>query len=88
MGFVHCSPGLAFVLLQDNQVAAHFRVCVVREQVAWQTDGGKQVGIHHHFPTYRHVPAVHDTLRGDERHDAAVLHRVQRFQEEIIVDGF
>ena len=79
-------PFLAAVLLQDNQVATHFRTRVVREEVVRQACDSHQIGITHHILAYGRVGrCVQYPLRGDERHDAALTHRVKAFQEEVVV---
>ena len=75
---------LAFILLQDYQVTPHLRVGIFREQVVRQADGGHQVRFPcHHVACAAVAFRIQYPLRGDERHDAAVTHRVQPFQEEI-----
>ena len=77
------------ILLQNNQVAAHFRVGVFGKEVVRQTDGGNKACLFQHFKPYRFVArGVHYPLRCKERHDAAIPYRVDTFQEEIVVYGF
>ena len=68
----------ACILLEDDQVTAYLRVGILREQVVRQSDGRHQVGMAHYFLTYRNgSPGIHDTLRGDECNDPAVMHCIQ-----------
>ena len=76
------------VLLQYNQVAAHLRTSIVREQVVRQAYRRHQMSLPEHLVTHGGLGAVQYPLRGDERHDAAVTHGIQPFEEEIVVDGF
>ena len=79
-------PVLVAVLLQENQVAAHFRVRVLREEVVRQAGYAHQVGMTHHVLAYGRVGrGIQHTLRGDECHDAALTHRIKAFQEEVVV---
>ena len=79
---------LAEVLLQDNQVTAHFCPRVVREQVVGQAYRGYQISLTEQLVTHGGLGAVQYPLRGDERHDTAVTHGIQSFEKEIVVDGF
>ncbi len=79
---------LAEVLLQDNQVTAHLRARVVREQVVGQAYRGYQIGLTEQLVTHGGLGAIQYPLRGDERHDTAVTHGIQSFEKEIVVDGF
>ncbi|CUQ04662.1 Uncharacterised protein [Phocaeicola vulgatus] len=79
---------LAEVLLQDNQVTAHFCPRVVREQVVGQAYRRYQISLTEQLVTHGGLAAVQYPLRGDERHDTAVTHGIQSFEKEIVVDGF
>ena len=46
---------LSTVLLQDNQVAAHLRTRVVREEIVRQACDTHQIGITHHILAYGRV---------------------------------
>ena len=70
---------LVQVLLQDNQVTAHLRTRVVREQVVGQAYRGYQISLTEQLVTHGGFGAVQYPLRGDERHDAAVTHGIQPF---------
>ena len=79
---------LVQVLLQDNQVAAHLRPRVVREQVVGQAYRRYQISLTEQLVTHGGFGAVQYSLRGDERHDTAVTHGIQPFEEKIVVYGF
>ena len=78
---------LVQVLLQDNQVAAHLRARVVREQVVGQAYRGYQISLPEKFVTHGGLGAVQYPLRGDKRHDTAVTHGIKPFEEKIVVYG-
>ena len=42
---------LPHVLLEDNEVTAHFCVGILREHIVWQTDGRHEVCMAQHFLT-------------------------------------
>ncbi len=79
---------LAQVLLQYDKVAAHLCPRIVRKQVVGQADCRYQIRLTEQLVAHGGFGAVQYPLRGDERHDAAVAHCVQPFQEKIVVDGF
>ena len=83
-----CQFFLLQVFLQDDQVAAGFRTRIVGKQVVGQADCRYQIRLAEHLVPDGYLRAVQYPLRGDERHDAAVTHRIQTFQEEIVMDGF
>ena len=77
---------LADTLLQDEQVAASLRTCILSKKVVGHAHGGEQVGLDQHQPAYGTVTVhIQHALRNKERDDATVSHRVERFQAEIIV---
>ena len=79
-------PFLSAVLLQDDQVTAHFRACVVREKIVRQACDTHRIGMFHHILAYGRVGrGIQHPLRGDERHNAALAHRVEALQKEIVV---
>ena len=57
---------LAEVLLQDNQVTAHLRARVGREQVVGQAYRGDQIGLTEQLVTHGGLGAIQYPLRGDE----------------------
>ncbi len=79
---------LAQVLLQYDKVAAHLCPRIVRKQVVGQAYRRYQIRLTEQLVAHGGLGAVQYPLRGDERHDAAVAHCVQPFQEKIVVDGF
>src|SRR3712207_1599523 len=79
---------LARLLLQDNEVAAHFRPCVFGEHTRRQTDSGDKSAVLHQITADGFVlRAVQYALRGDESQQSALLERVQPFHEEIVMNG-
>ena len=79
-------PFFAAVLLQNNQVTAHFRTRVVREEVVRQACDTHQIGMLHHILAYGRIGwGIQHPLRGDERHNAALAYRVEALQKEIVV---
>ena len=86
--FLLCQSLLLQVFLQDDQVAAGFRACIVGKQVVWQSYCRYQIRLAEHLVPDGNPRTVQYSLRGDERHDAAVTHRIQTFQKEIVMDGF
>ena len=83
-----CQSLLLQVFLQDDQVAAGFRACIVGKQVVGQSYCRYQIRLAEHLVPDGNPRTVQYPLRGDERHDAAVTHRIQTFQKEIVMDGF
>ena len=67
---------------------AHLRARVVREQVVGQAYRGYQIGLTEQLVTHGGLGAIQYPLRGDERHDTAVTHGIQPFEEKIVVYGF
>ena len=86
--FLLCQSLLLQVFLQDDQVAAGFRACIVGKQVVGQSYCRYQIRLAEHLVPDGNPRTVQHPLRGDERHDAAVTHRIQTFQKEIVMDGF
>ena len=77
---------LLAVLLQDDEVAAHFRVGILREKVVWQADCRNHIGMtEHHEPCRTVVLGVQHALRGDERHQSAIPYRVECLDKEVVV---
>ena len=77
---------LAAVLLEDDQVAAHLGVGVLREEVVGHSHHRQQVGIPHHQEAGAVVAlAVQHALRGEEGDDAAVTHGIDSFKEKVVV---
>ena len=75
------------VLLQHNQVAAHFRTRIGK-QIVRQTDGGNQVGmVHQPFPDGAVLWRVHDTRSRDVGQYPAFTQRIHAFEKEIVVYG-
>ena len=73
-------------LLQEDDVAGHFRSGVPLEGVIRQTDGPDEFGALCQVLSDGGVFLVQRALAGDERHNAAGPHFVQRLSEEIVVD--
>ena len=86
--FLLCQSLLLQVFLQDDQVAAGFRARIVGKQVVGQSYCRNQIRLAEHLVPDGNPRTVQHPLRGDERHDAAVTHRIQTFQKEIVMDGF
>ena len=86
--FLLCQSLLLQVFLQDDQVAAGFRARIVGKQVVGQSYCRYQIRLAEHLVSDGNPRTVQYPLRGDERHDAAVTHRIQTFQKEIVMDGF
>ena len=76
------------VLLNDNQVAASFRVGIVLEQIIRQTERSNKVGLLKEVvdPDAVLLP-VEIVPRRDECHHAAVAHCVKPFLHEVAVNG-
>ena len=76
------------VLLNDNQVAASFRVGIVLEQIIRQTERSNKVGLLKEVvdPDAILLP-VEIVPRRDECHHAAVAHCVKAFLHEVAVNG-
>ena len=73
-------------LLQENDVAGHFRSGVPLEGVIRQADGPDQVGALCQVLSDAGVFLVQSAFAGNERHNTAEPHLVQRLAEEIVVD--
>ena len=73
-------------LLQEDNVAGHFRSGVPLEGVIRQTDGPDEVGALGQVFADSGVFLVQSTFAGNERHNTAGPHLVQRFAKEIVVD--
>ena len=79
---------LAALLLQDNQITAHFRPCILREEIVGQTDCRDKAGMAHQPVPYRLVcRGIHDALRGDERQHATLTEHIHPLDEKVIVQG-
>ena len=74
------------MLLQDNQVRACIRSGVIGESVVWQSYRSHKVRAFHQLYAHKGAGGVHHTLRCDKSHNATLMHRVQCFEKEIIVD--
>ena len=84
--FIGCHFLLLQVFLQDYQVAARFRARILGEQVVGQPDCRHQIRLPEHLVAHGYLRAVQYPLRGDECHDTPVTHRIQPFQQEIVMD--
>ena len=73
-------------LLQENDVAGHFRSGVPLEGVIRQTNSPNEVGALGQIPADSGVFLVQSSLAGDESHDTTGPHLVQRLSKEIVVD--
>ena len=73
-------------LLQKDDVAGHFRSGVLLEGVIRQADGPDQVGALCQVLSDAGVFLVQSAFAGNERHNTAGPHLVQRFAKEIVVD--
>lgn len=79
---------LAGMLLQDDEVAAHFRVRAVCKKIVRQAQRRYQIRTAHHFRAHGFIArCIHHALRSDERHEAAFAYRIQPFQEEVVVNA-
>ena len=79
---------IASVFLQDYQVGAYIRSCLVAEHPVGQTEGSHQSGVPGQFLTDGVVGRrVHESPGGDERHKTTLTYLVEGFQEEVVVDG-
>ena len=78
--------GDVVALLQENDVAGHFRSGVPLEGVIRQADGPDQVGALGQVFADGGVFLIQSSLAGYERHNTARPHLVQRFAKEIVVD--
>ena len=73
-------------LLQDNQVAADFRSRVVCEEVVGQPHGRYGAAAVHQPLAYgAPLLGVQHPLRGDEGHQAALVHHIDGLHEKIVV---
>ncbi len=75
------------MLLQDNQVGACIRSGVLGESVVRQSYRSHKVRAFHKLNAHEGAGGVHHTLRCDKSHNTTLVHRVQRFEKEIIVDS-
>ena len=73
-------------LLQENDVAGHFRSGIPPEGVIRQADGPNEVGALGQVFADSGVFLVQSSLAGDERHNTAGPYLVQRLSEEIVMD--
>ena len=73
-------------LLQENDVAGHFRSGVPLEGVVRQADGPNEIGALCQVLSDAGVFLVQSAFAGNERHNTAGPHLVQRLSEEIVVD--
>ena len=79
---------IAGVFLEDYQVGAYIRSCLVAEHAVGQTEGSHQTSVLNQFLADGIVRrGVHEAPGGDERHKTALAHLVEGFQEEVVVDG-
>ena len=79
---------LARLFLQDNQVAAHIRTCILGEHTRRQTDSGDKPAVLQEVTADGFIlGAVQYTLRGNKCKKSALLDSVQPFYKEIIVNG-
>ena len=79
---------IAGVFLEDYQIGAHIRSCLVAEHAVRQTEGSHQSGVPGQFLTDGVVGRrVHESPGGDKCHKTALTYLVEGFQEEIVVDG-
>ena len=78
--------GDVVALLQENDVAGHFRSGVPLEGVIRQADGPNEIGALGQVFADGGVFLIQSALAGDERHDTTRAHLVQRFAKEIVVD--
>ena len=78
--------GDVVALLQENDVAGHFRSGVPPEGVIRQADGPNEVGALGQIPADSGIFLVQSSLAGNERHNTAGPHLVQRLSKEIVVD--
>ena len=82
------ADGLARLLLQDDEVAADFRSCILREHTRRQAESGDKPAVLHQITADGFVlRAVQHTLRGDECHQPTFFNAVQPLYKEVIVDG-
>ena len=73
-------------LLQENDVAGHFRSGVPLEGVVRQANSPNEIGALGQIPADSGVFLVQSSLAGDESHDTTGPHLVQRLSKEIVVD--
>ena len=75
------------ILLQYDQVAAHFRTRIGK-QIVRQTDSRNKIGIvHQPFPDGTVLWRVHDTRSRDIGQYPAFAQRIHAFEKEIVVYG-
>ena len=72
--------------MQEDDVAGHFRSGVLLEGVIRQADGPDQVGALCQVLSDAGVFLVQSAFAGNERHNTAGPHLVQRLSKEIVVD--
>ena len=76
------------LLLQDNQVAAYIRTCILGEHTRRQTDSGDKSAVLHEVTADGFIlGAVQYALRGNKCKKSAFFDSVQPFHKEIIVNG-
>ena len=79
---------LARLFLQDNEVAAHIRTCILGEHTRRQTDSGDKSAVLHEVTADGFIlGAVQYALRGNKCKKSALFDSVQPFHKEIIVNG-
>ena len=78
--------GDVVALLQENDVAGHFRSGVPLEGVIRQTDGPDQVGALGQVFADSGVFLIQSSLAGNERHNSSGPHLVQRLSEKVVMD--
>ena len=82
------ADSLARLLLQDDEVAAHFRPCILREHARRQAESGDKPAVLHQVTADGFVlGTVQYALRGDECQQSALLDAVQSLHKKVIVDG-
>ena len=79
---------IAGVFLEDYQIGAHIRSCLVAEHAVGQTESSHKTGILSQFLADGIVRRrIHESPGGDERHKTTLTYLVEGFQEEVVVDG-
>ena len=79
--------GVGCSLFQDQNIRHDLSASVALERSIRKSDCAQQVGPLHDVTTYRGIAAVHGIAGGNEHHDAAGSHLVQRLGKEVVVDG-
>ena len=76
----------AVTLLQEDNVAGHFRTGVLFEGIVRQADGTDQVSPLRQIFADGPILLVHGTLAGDEGHHAAGTNLIQGLTEKVVMD--